>query len=162
MILYEETSLAQKRLLLPFTWGIDEQAIDNVLRFAKASEVTLVALALIPIAGQSHTENIRPERVQQAQDFLEMIFARATLYNVAIERRECFTTSIPTSTWTTLQQEECQGVLLLTKEQEPCLLQTNEVAQMQHDLDVNFYNLYIPAQKKIKKKFLWSWQASQA
>jgi hypothetical protein len=147
--------MVQKRLLLPFTWGIDEQAIDNVLRFAKASEVTLVALALIPVADQYNKENVRPERVQQARDFLEMIAARASFYTVAVEGQECFTSSILISTWKTLQKEECQGVLMITKEQEPCLLKPNEATQIQNTLNVNFYNLHIPARKKAKKKLLW-------
>jgi hypothetical protein len=146
--------VTQKRLLLPFTYGIDEQAIDNVLRFAKATEVTVVALALIPVPDQSHCENVRPELVQQATDFLEMINARAQIYTVPVESQECFTESVSTSTWAALQQAECQGVILIEKEQEPCFLQPKEVAQMQNALNVNFYTLHIPARQKARKKLL--------
>ena len=142
-----------KRLLLPFTHGIDEKAIDNVLRFAKASNVTLVALALISAPDQSYREQLRPERLEKATDFLETIAAQAGMYNVTVEQHEAYTLDIASSIRSTLQETECQGILLVIKEQESCLLQASEVSQIQQTLDVNFYNLYIPVQKKSKKKF---------
>lgn len=141
-----------KRLLLPFTHGIDEKAIDNVLRFAKASEVTLVALALMSAPDQSYREQLRPEHIEQGTDFLETISARASMYGVKVEQQEAFTLNIPASIRATMQETECQGILLIIKDQRSCLLHADEVNQLQQDLNVNFYNLYIPAQKKAKKK----------
>jgi len=146
--------MAQQRLLLPFTYGIDEQAIDNVLRFAKATKATIVALALILVPDQSHCENVRPELVQQATDFQEMMAARAKFYAVPVEHQECFTESISASTGAALQLAECQGLILIQKEQKPCLLQPDEAVQLQRALKVTFYNLHIPARQKAKKKLL--------
>ena len=142
-----------KRLLLPFTHGIDEQAIDNVLRFAKASDVTLVALALISAPDASYKEQLRPERIEKATDFLETILAHASFYGVKVEQQEAYTLDITATIKETLQEAECQGILLIIKEQGPCLLQADEVSQLQQNLDINFYHLYIPAQKKAKKMF---------
>ncbi len=142
-----------KRLLLPFTHGIDEQAIDNILRFAKASDVTLVALALISAPDQSYREQLRPECIEKATDFLETVLARASFYGVRAEMQEAYTLDITASIKAKLQEAECQGILLVVKEQGPCLLQTDEVSQIQQDLDINFYHLYMPTQKKAKKMF---------
>ena len=142
----------KKRLLLPFTHGIDEKAIDNVLRFAKASEVTLVALAIMSAPDQSYREFLRPEHVEQATDFLETIAARATLYGISVEQHEAFTLNVAATILTTLRETESQGILLILKEQTACLLAPEVVTQLQQDRSVNFYNLYIPAQKKARKK----------
>ena len=141
-----------KRLLLPFTHGIDEKAIDNVLRFAKASDVTLVALALMSAPDQSYREQLRPEHVEQATDFLETIAARATMYGITVEQHEAFTLDVPNTILATLKETESQGILLIMKEQIACLLAPEVVAQLQQNLSINFYNLYIPAQKKARKK----------
>ncbi|GAC1371616.1 MAG: hypothetical protein NVS2B12_32320 [Ktedonobacteraceae bacterium] len=145
--------MATKRLLLPFTWGINEQAIMTALRFAKASNIEIIALALIPVPAEDQRESARPERLLQAQDFLETISARATLYGVPIEHQEYFTTSIIDSIWTVLQQTESQGILLLTQGTEACLLLPEEALQIRSKLNISIYNLHIPAPKKVKKKF---------
>ena len=142
-----------KRLLLPFTHGIDEKAIDNVLRFAKASDVTLVALALMSAPDQSYREQLRPEHVEQATDFLETIAARATLYGITVEQHEAFTLDVPNAILATLKETKSQGILLIMKEQTACLLAPEAVIQLQQNRSINFYNLYIPAQKKARKKF---------
>lgn len=142
-----------KRLLLPFTHGIDEKAIDNVLRFAKASDVTLVALALMSAPDQSYREQLRPEHVEQATDFLETIAARATMYGITVEQHEAFTLDVPGTILATLRETESQGILLIIKEQTACLLEPEAVTRLQQNLHINFYNLYIPAQKKARKKF---------
>ncbi len=141
-----------KRLLLPFTHGIDEKAIDNVLRFAKASNVTLVALALMSAPDQSYREQLRPEHIEQATDFLETIAARATMYGITVEQHEAFTLDVPNTILATLKETESQGILLIMKEQTACLLAPEAVTQLQQNLSINFYNLYIPAQKKARKK----------
>ncbi len=142
-----------KRLLLPFTHGIDEKAIDNVLRFAKASNVTLVALALMSAPDQSYREQLRPEHVEQATDFLETIAARATMYGITVEQHEAFTLDVPNTILATLKETESQGILLIMKEQTACLLAPEVVTRLQQNLNINFYNIYIPAQKKARKKF---------
>ena len=150
-IFEKETTSTMKRLLLPFTHGIDEQAIDNVLRFAKASDVTLVALALISAPDASYREQLRPERIEKATDFLETIVAQASFYGVKVEQQEAYTLDVTATIKDTLQAAECQGILLIVKEQGPCLLQVDEVGQLQQDLNINFYHLYAP--KKAKKMF---------
>ncbi|GAC1389206.1 MAG: hypothetical protein NVS4B11_00880 [Ktedonobacteraceae bacterium] len=140
--------MAQQRLLLPFTYGVDGKAIDHALLFAKASDSVLVALALIPVLQRP--EAVRPERIQQAQDFLEMIRAKASSHNVSLEQHEIFANNILESIMASVQTMNCQGILLLFDEKEVKFLQRNEASAVRQFTSCTLYILHMLTKKSNK------------
>lgn len=141
--------MTEQRLLLPFIDGVSVEAIDYALRFSKAAEHPLVALALIP---QPATGSIRAEHVEQANDFLETIEARAEMHSLSIERHECFSQDTSRSILDALVQFHCQGIIFLFQDDIPCFLDLKDVKSVQQQTDVDVYLLHLP--KKEKRAFL--------
>lgn len=136
----------EERVLLPFVDGVNVEAIDYALRFSKAAQLPLVALALIP---QPPTGSVRAEHVQQAKDFLETIAARAEMHGLSsIERHECFSQDTSSSIFAALMQLHCRGILLLLQNDIPCFLNLKDMQNVQQGIDANVYILHLPQKEK--------------
>lgn len=114
------------RWLLPFTHGMDMQAIDYAVRLAKSTGATLVPVSLIsaPPGGA------RLEHIQQSKDFLEAVQHKATCFQVPVERYEVFTTDVQQSLTTLVRERHCDSIVLVTGSGHTCLLQDDEVKHL--------------------------------
>jgi len=144
----------RKRLLLPFTHGVDGKAIDHVLLFAKGADTIIITLALIPVIPK--TEEVRPERIQQAKDFLEMIYAKSINYGVLLEKYEIFANNILETTLASVSTMDCQGIILLFEGEEAKFLHTNEANYIRQHTTHSLYILQMLTHKRpsILKNFL--------
>lgn len=118
------------RLLLPFTHGVDAHALTHAFIFAKATQATVVAVALIPLPHQEGAKGPRLERIQQAKDFLEFMCAKADVFHVALERHEIFTKDVVAQITHSVQQLRCQGLLLVWCERETRFSLVDEAEQL--------------------------------
>ena len=136
----------EERVLLPFVDGVNIEAIDYALRFSKAAQLPLVVLGLIP---QPATGNARAEHVEQVQDFLETIAARAEMHGLSsIERHESFSQDIPRSILDALVQLHCRGIIFLLYNDIPCFVDLKDVKKVQQSTSANVYLLHLPQKKK--------------
>jgi hypothetical protein len=135
----------EQRLLLPFVEGVSAEAIDYALSFGKAVQFPLVALALIP---QPLNGSVRAEYIQQANDFLETIEARAEMHGLFIERHLFFSKDAGSSILEALIQLDCQGIIIPFQNNIPCFLQGDVVSTVQECTSANMYLLHLPQKTK--------------
>jgi hypothetical protein len=151
-----------ERLLLPFTHGVDIQALDFAVSFAHNLQATLIPLVLIPISEQRPTSGIRLEMLQQAQDFLEAVSFKAARYNVAIERVEVVTQNVAEQIAHVLSSQKCDGLLLFMRETKGVLLQEQEIKALIEQRGPPCYLIHLPLTRsthqtrRIIHKF-WMW-----
>ncbi len=154
--------MGEKRFLLPFTDSLDAHAIDHALYFARASQAVLVALGLIVTpAERSSQTDIRPEHIQQVKDFLEMVYFKADLHHVPLERIEQYTQNAHMSILSTAHKQDCQGILLVFSEKEARyrFLQEAEIKKLRQSNEHSLYILSLPGTKRKAgvKNFLSNW-----
>ena len=118
------------RWLLPFTHGVDMQAIDNVVSLAKSTGATLVAASLISVPSKAGSRGARLEHIQQSKDFLEAVKWKAARYEVPVERHEVFTGDIMYRIATLTREMCCDGIILVTSSEREALLQAHEVKRL--------------------------------
>jgi hypothetical protein len=135
------------RLLLPFTEGINAQAIDYAIQLAEKRQATLVPLALIPVRPDQKT---RPESLQQAQDFLELARHKAARQGVPVELARVSTGDAALSIEAMAGEMGCEAVLLF-------LCNTNEVllghAQIRALMDRSTCNMCIILFPEKRRRF---------
>ncbi len=141
--------MQENRFLLPFTQGVDSKALHTVLQFSKATNASIVALALLPLSAQQRPEEVRLEHIQQARDFLELLTSQATMHNVSIEHHECFTHDVPVSIRNMVDQLHCRTILLCYEEEKVHFLRTCETEQLRAYKQPSI--LYVPSQQKATK-----------
>jgi hypothetical protein len=115
------------RWLLPFTHGVDMQAIDNVVSLAKSTGATLVAVSLISASSKAGSRGPRLEYIQQSKDFLEAIKWKAARYEVPVERHEVFTADVMQSIAILTHEMRCNTIVLVSSSEREALLQAHEV-----------------------------------
>ena len=140
--------MTTRRLLLPFAREIDAKAISHAVRFAKASQSTLVALALI-CSSETPQGGVRPEHIQQAQDFLELIQTKADFSQVIVERHKRFTTNVGECILACAQQLNCEGILLISNAGAPRFLTAHETKYVQQARQFSLYLLELPSMRKV-------------
>lgn len=151
-----------ERLLLPFTHGVDIQALDFAVSFARNCHATLIPLVLIPIPRQRPTGGIRLEMFQQAQDFLEAVSFKATRYDVAIEWVEVVTQNVVEQIALVLFSQKCDGLLLFMRETKGVLLQEHEIKALVEQGGPPCYLIHLPLARsthqtrRIVHRF-WRW-----
>jgi hypothetical protein len=146
-----------KRLLLPFTHGVDRRAIEHALQLAQDREAMLVPLALIRIPDNRLARGvgaIRLEHIQQAKDFLETVCYAAPKYNVTIESHEIATTNVIHSITAQARAMCCESIVLLENEQEGLLLQTHEIAALLTEVPVPCELIHVQHRHKARRKSL--------
>ena len=130
------------RLLLPFTHGVDTQAIDFAVLLAKSQGAILVPLSLIRLSG---TRGARLEHIQQSKDFLEVVRHKAGRLGVPVEPVELSTPDAVQSTGLFAREMACAGILLFLRQGAGVLLDTGEVKQVLEHKSVPLYLVRMPA-----------------
>ena len=152
------------RLLLPFTHGIDMQALEFAISFAHSRHATLIPLVLIPVVERQRTRGIRLEMFQQAQDFLEAASFKATKYDVAIEQVEVITHNVVEQIGQVLSSQKCDGMLLFMREAKGVLLQEQEIKALIEQRGPPCYLIHLPSAHQthnIIQKF-WEWLSKRS
>ncbi len=135
--------MQQQRLLFPFTHGIDARAIDQVLLFARASQITVVAFTCISTSGK-----VRPEAFQEAKDFQEILRMKAQLYGVSAECYENTANCTVDCIAEFAQHAHCQGILLVSGKKGSHFVSEGEVRQLEEMSSVPFYKLHLLGKRK--------------
>ena len=118
------------RWLLPFTWGVDMQAIDYAIRLAESGGATLVAVSLVTGPDKLQMRGTRLEHIQQSKDFLEALHWRAERYSVPVERYEIFTADVMQSITLLVADLDCNAIMLVTTGDREVFLQTHELKSL--------------------------------
>ncbi len=113
------------RLLLPFTHGVDAQALEFAVALAKGRNAILVPFSLIYVPPS--TKGARLERIQQSKDFLALIHSKAARHGVAVECQEVYTGDVIQSIYHMTQKLHCNNIILFVCEGDGVLLSTSEV-----------------------------------
>lgn len=128
-------------LLLPFTHGIDVQAISAALSLAAQCEAELMLLPLVRLRrlGRGRQEAIRPEDIQQALDFLVYTQQRAKRMGISTRQSQIHTGHPVHSIRAFAREMACDGILLFLRAGKGVLLETEEVKQLLEDQHVPLY-----------------------
>lgn len=110
------------RWLLPFTSGVDMQAIDAVVRLAEGGGATLVAVSLISTRDASSKKDVRLEKIMQSKDFLEAVKWKALRLGVPLEEYEVYTVDALQSIATQAQELYCDAIVLVSQGEREALL----------------------------------------
>lgn len=132
------------RLLIPFTHGVDMEALDSAMVLAKACHTTLVAVAIIRVKAKRPEPRL--EHIMQAKDFLEAVYWRATRQGVQIERFEVVTEDVVQSLDVLTRQLSCNGVALFVRKGQGVLLNTDEMLGYLERIDCTGYLVHLQAQ----------------
>ncbi len=133
-----------RRWLLPFTWGVDMQAIDSVIGLAESSEATLVALSLVTVPNMPRTPSPRLEHIQQSKDFLEAIKWKAARLRVPVERYEVFTPDVMASIAMLVHDLNCDSMILVSSGKRDVLLRAHELKRLLTEPPASFVLLRLP------------------
>jgi hypothetical protein len=134
------------RLLLPFTHGVDMEALDAAIQLAKACHTTLVAAAVLRVKAKRNRPEPRLEDIMQAQDFLEAARWKAARSGVDIERFEAVTADVVGSLDVLTKQLSCNGVALFVRGGKGVLLSNDEILACLGQVDCTGYLVHLPAQ----------------
>jgi len=132
-------------LLLPFTHGIDGQAITYALSLASQRGAALVLLSLLRPGGRKGRPAVRLEDIQQATDFLVYTQQRATRMGISTHHAEIHTQHPVQSIRAFAQEMECEGIILFVRSGKGVLLETDEIKQVLGDLRIPLYVATLPA-----------------
>lgn len=136
------------RLLLPFTHGVDMEALDLAVLLAKDRQATLIPLALVHASDTRRPEGARLEHIQQAKDFLEAAQRKAAKHDISLERFEVFTSDTVQSTDVLVQQLGCDGIVLFARGSDSVLLTTDEARRLMEKIACMFYVVRLPVKRR--------------
>lgn len=134
------------RLLLPFTFGVEMEVLDSLVRLASHQHATLIPLSLIPLPAQKR-KGVRLELLQQSKDFLEAVHYKAARHRLPLEPVEIFTRDITHSILTTVEQLHCDGMLLAARSARGSLLDMETIQQLLRVHPCALFVVYFPAKK---------------
>lgn len=129
-------------LLLPFTHGIDREAIDQALVMAENFSACLVCVAFIPCSPDKH-KGIRLERIQQAKDFLEYMYYRARQAGIKLQRMELYIPNLEESILRLSQEMDNAPILLFTRHERGILLELSTIRSVVEDERSRYYLLLL-------------------
>ena len=133
-----------KRLLLPFTHGVDMYALEYAVHLAKNNEAELVVASLIPCAKESR-KAIRLEHIQQSRDFEVALGNKADNYGVSMSYVEVVTRNVIQEINRLVQEHECEGIVLFVRQGQGILLQTREVKHLMVETICKLYIVRLPS-----------------
>lgn len=133
------------RLLLPFTHGIDAQAIEQTVRVVQSRNAVLVLLTLIPVSAQG----VRLEHIQQAKDIQKIVTHIATRYLVPVEAHEVYSSDSVASIIIEAKALHCDHVLVAIRSQRAVLLHTPELERLLKEYPAQLLLLHLPPQNRI-------------
>ena len=136
------------RLLLPFTHGIDAQAIEYAMRMASYEDATLVLLTLISVPEAK--KGPRLEHIQQSKDMLKFVKTVARWHHVTVELHEAYTHDAVLGIMSAYQHLDCESILVAMREQKAVLIQTPELHQLikEHAATSNIELINLPPKVK--------------
>ena len=115
--------MKEQRWLLPFTHGVNMQAIDYAVSLAQNARARLVAVSLVSVPQEPRSSGARLEHIQQSKDFLEAVKWKAARYEVPVERYEVFTGNVLQSITLLVYNQDCDSIILVTSEKNGVLLE---------------------------------------
>lgn len=144
-----------KRLLLPFTHGIDASAVAYALQIARYSQAVLVGVAII---SHSHT-GPRLGDIEQATDFLELLSYQAKCMQVPLERMELYSRDSAMSIQALYKEMDCSIILTFMREGKGVLLMNEDLQCLlsKEDLPVFLVRLTGQIRRGTIKERLLSW-----
>jgi hypothetical protein len=140
--------MKEQRWLLPFTHGLDMQAIYDAVSLAQNARVRLVAVSLVSVPQESRSSGAHLEHIQQSKDFLEAVKWKAARYQVPTERYEAFTGNVLQSIRLLADKQHCASIILVTSEKKEVLLEANEVKRLLEAPPVSLVLIRLPAQSE--------------
>lgn len=138
----------KKRLLVPFTYGVDMYALEYAVQFAKNYEAELVAASLLPSCN--YRKGVRLEHIQQSKDYQEAIRNKARQYDVAVHVVEVTAANAIQHIHKLVSEQECEGIVLFVREGQGVLLHAHEVKHMMVEAACKLYILRLPAHEGTK------------
>ena len=136
------------RLLLPFTHGVDMQAINLAIDFAAQLHACLVLLVLYPVENKDQAPRL--DFMQQAQDYFEAVSHRAARRGggVRVERYEVVAHDVASATISLAYAKGCANILLCLREGRGVLLQTHEIKAVCEQPGPAVYVMQLPARSR--------------
>ena len=133
-----------KRLLLPFTHGVDMYALEYAAHLAKNNEAELMVASLIPHAKES-LKAVRLEHIQQSKDFQVALGNKADKYGIPVQFVETVTRDALPEINRLVQEYECEGIVLFVREGQGVLLQTREIKHLMVEAICKLYIVRLPS-----------------
>jgi hypothetical protein len=134
-----------RRWLLPFTCGVDMQALDAVVSLAESAGTMLVALSLVSVPEARRSQGARLEDIQQSKDFLEAVKWKASRRQVLVEDHEVFTGNVFESIATLMHDLSCDSMILVSNGKYDALLHGYELKGLLTQPPGSFILLRLPA-----------------
>jgi hypothetical protein len=134
-----------RRWLLPFTYGVDMQAIDSVVSLAESAGTMLVALSLVSVPEARRSRGARLEDIQQSKDFLEAVKWKAARRQTLVEYHEVFTGDVLGSIATLVHDLSCDSMILVSNGKYDALLHGYELKHLLIEPPGPFILLRLPA-----------------
>jgi hypothetical protein len=136
------------RLLLPFTHGIEMEALDAAISLAEACHATIVALALLRVKGKRSRQDPRLEHLMEANDFLEAVRWKAARSGVPTEGFQVLTADVGQSLDVLTRQLSCSRMVLFVREGQGVLLSTAAIVGCLHLGNCTCYLLHLEAKHR--------------
>ena len=141
--------MKEQRWLLPFTHGVNMQAIDYAVSLAQNARARLVAVSLVSVPQEPRSSGARLEHIQQSKDFLEAVKWKVARYEVPAERYEAFTGNVLQSITLLVDNQDCDSIILVTSEKKGVLLEANEVKRLLEAPPASLVLIRLPAQTEL-------------
>jgi nucleotide-binding universal stress UspA family protein len=156
---YTEVNISQKgtwmnpRWLLPFTHGVDMQAIDYLVSLAENNGATLIPVSLVSVPDDSRSRGARLEYIQQSKDFLEAVKYKAARFQVPLERYEVFTSDVIQSITMLVHDLHCDAIVMVAIEHKEVLLRAHELKQLLVEPPASLVLIRLPAHPQEARAF---------
>ncbi|GHO82837.1 hypothetical protein [Dictyobacter formicarum] len=133
-----------RRLLLPFTHGIDGTALEYAFVFARQVQSTLVVGSWLtrPTAGKSG--RLLLGHIEQSQDFLALTGYKAQRFQVPVEPIELYSIDIAKSMRALASEMGCDAILLFMRYGKILLISKEEMQQLLHDSHIPVLIIRLP------------------
>ncbi|WP_141727598.1 universal stress protein [Thermogemmatispora onikobensis] len=135
-----------RRWLLPFSWEVNVEAIDAIVRLAALEGASLIALSLLPGTMIHSPQRLRAEYWQQSQDFLEVVRWKRQRYGVQGEAYELVSEDPGQSIVSFAYEFACDRVLVIRRRYGDALLPASQVQRLLRERLVPLMLLYWPEQ----------------
>ncbi|GCE02802.1 hypothetical protein [Dictyobacter aurantiacus] len=126
-----------RRLLLPFTHGIDGPALDYAFLFARQTQATLVVGSWLTRSTDRKSQRPLPGHIEQSQDFLILADYKARRFQVPVESIEFYSIDSAKSMQALSSEMECDAILLFMRHKKALLISHEEMQQL-------LFNSHIP------------------
>jgi hypothetical protein len=137
-----------RRWLLPFTHGVDMQAIDSVISLVESAGTMLVALSLVTVPEARRSRGARLEHIQQSKDFLEAVKWKAARRQILVEYHEVFTGDVLGSIATLMHDLNCDSMILVSYGKYDMLLHAHELKHLLIEPPGSFILLRLPTPER--------------